>query len=144
MTTDINILERPKSFVAKVGRGYAAVGLVQPKTPANVGSVLRAAGCYGVDLVAVEGTRGHNSLITSNSTDTMKAWRHIPTLLTDDLFSILPVGCVPVAVAAAPSASLARRARRRPARSGPRARASLSPSVRPRFPLATLARDGRR
>ena len=33
-------------FAAKLGRGYAAIGLVQPKTPANVGSVLRAAGCY--------------------------------------------------------------------------------------------------
>lgn len=90
--------------IAKLGRGYAAVGLVQPKTPANVGSVLRAAGCYGVDLVAVEGERGKNSLITSNSTDTMKAWRHIPTLLTADLFSIIPIGCVPVAVDLVPDA----------------------------------------
>lgn len=27
-------------------RGFAAVGLVNPKTRENVGSVLRAAGCY--------------------------------------------------------------------------------------------------
>lgn len=101
----VRLADRPRSgFVAKLGRGYAAVGLVQPKTPANVGSVLRAAGCYGVDLVAVEGERGRNSLITSNSTDTMKAWRHIPTMLTDDLFSILPIGCVPVAVDLMPGA----------------------------------------
>lgn len=91
-------------FAAKLGRGYAAVGLVQPKTPANVGSVLRAAGCYGVDLVAVEGERGKNSLITSNATDTMKAWRHIPTILTDNLFSTVPIGCVPVAVDLLPGA----------------------------------------
>ncbi len=79
-------------------RGYAAIALINPKTSANVGSVLRAAGCYGVDLVAVEGERGKNSLITSNCTDTMKAWRHIPTLLTDNIFSALPVGCVPVII----------------------------------------------
>lgn len=91
-------------FAARLGRGYSAIGLVQPKTPANVGSVLRAAGCYGVDLVAVEGQRGKNSLITSNATDTMKAWRHLPTLLTDDLFDALPVGCVPVAVDLMPNA----------------------------------------
>jgi len=28
-------------------RGYFAVGLAQPKTPANVGSALRACGCFG-------------------------------------------------------------------------------------------------
>lgn len=81
-----------------MSRGYAAIGLVSPKTPSNVGSVLRAAGCFGADLVAVEGVRGKNSLITSNATDTMKAWRHIPTLLTEDLMSVVPVGCVPVCV----------------------------------------------
>lgn len=93
-----------RHFTAKLGRGYAAIGLVQPKTPANVGSALRAAGCYGVDLVAVEGERGRNSFITSNATDTMKAWRHIPTQLTDDVFKVLPVGCVPVAVDLMPGA----------------------------------------
>lgn len=91
-------------FAAKLGRGFAAIGLVQPKTPANVGSVLRAAGCYGVDLVAVEGERGKNSYVTSNATDTMKAWRHIPTQLTDDVFKAVPVGCVPVAVDLMPGA----------------------------------------
>ncbi len=32
-------------------RGYAAIGLDNPKTPANMGSVLRAAGCYQASLV---------------------------------------------------------------------------------------------
>lgn len=96
-----------KPFQAVTGRGFAAVGLVQPKTPANVGSVLRAAGCYGVDLVAVEGERGARAtgFVTGNATDTMKAWRHLPTLLTDDLFSVVPVGCVPVAVDLMPGAT---------------------------------------
>lgn len=95
-----------RQFTAKLGRGYAAVGLVSPKTPANVGSVLRAAGCYGVDLVAVEGDRGARTtgLVTGNQTDTMKAWRHIPTQITDNLFSLVPVGCVPVAVDLVPGA----------------------------------------
>lgn len=93
-----------RSFEAKLGRGYAAVGLVNPKTPSNVGHVLRAAGCYGVDLVAVEGERGRNSFVTRNCTDTMKAWRHLPTILTSDLFSVVPVGCVPVAVDLIPGA----------------------------------------
>ena len=29
-------------FNAKTGRGYSAIGLIQPKTGANVGSVMRA------------------------------------------------------------------------------------------------------
>jgi len=29
----------------------AQIGLINPKTPANVGAVMRAAGCYGVDAV---------------------------------------------------------------------------------------------
>lgn len=74
-------------------RGYAAIGLYQPKTPANVGSVLRAAHCYGAALVAKTGQRYHGS-----STDTMKAYRHLPLLQVEDLFAAIPHDCVPVAV----------------------------------------------
>ena len=92
------------AFVAKEGRGFWGVALVQPKTPANVGGVLRAAGCYGASLVIIEGERGKNSLITANSTDTMKVWRHTPTILTGDVFDALPIGAVPVAVDLLPDA----------------------------------------
>lgn len=74
-------------------RGYAAIGLHMPKTPANVGSVLRAAHCYGATLVAQTGKRYHNA-----TTDTLKAYRHLPLLNVDDLFSVVPYDCVPVAV----------------------------------------------
>ena len=33
-------------------RGYAAIGLFNPKTALNVGSVMRAAACYGASMVA--------------------------------------------------------------------------------------------
>jgi tRNA(Leu) C34 or U34 (ribose-2'-O)-methylase TrmL len=74
-------------------RGYAAVGLHMPKTPTNVGSVLRAAHCYGVGFVASTGQRYRGS-----STDTMKAYRHLPLLHADDLHSLVPHDCVPVAI----------------------------------------------
>lgn len=74
-------------------RGYAAIGLTNPKTPANVGSVFRAAGCYKAGLVAVSGQR-----IKRFVTDTQKAYRHIPCIQTDDLHSVIPYDCVPVAV----------------------------------------------
>jgi tRNA(Leu) C34 or U34 (ribose-2'-O)-methylase TrmL len=64
-----------------------------PKTAANVGSVLRAAHCYGTVLVAKTGTRYHRA-----STDTMQAYRHLPLLQVNDLFDVVPHDCVPVAV----------------------------------------------
>ena len=80
-------------------RGYCAIGLYQPKTPANVGSVLRAAGCYGVAMVAITGNRFHRS-----GTDTIAQWRHMPLLQVDDLKATIPYDCVPVAVDLIPGA----------------------------------------
>lgn len=74
-------------------RGYAAIGLYRPKDPKNLGAVMRSAGCYGASLVALQGAR-----FTQASTDTQKAHRHIPVIETEDLFSVLPVGCRVVAV----------------------------------------------
>ncbi len=36
---------------------YACIGLSNPKSPSNVGSIMRAAGCYGVASVFYTGTR---------------------------------------------------------------------------------------
>jgi tRNA(Leu) C34 or U34 (ribose-2'-O)-methylase TrmL len=74
-----------------------AVGLVRPKSRHNIGAVLRAAGCFGADLVVIEGSRAHGD-VASNATDTMKAFRRIPTVMVDDLFDAHPVGSVPIAV----------------------------------------------
>lgn len=81
-------------------RGYAAIGLVGPKTPANVGGVMRAAQCYGAALVAIQGQR-----FAKSPTDTMAAWRHIPVIHADDLHFVIPYGCVPVAVDLVPGAT---------------------------------------
>ena len=74
-------------------RGYAAVGLWNPKSAANVGSVLRAVACFNAKLVVVQGVRYHNS-----HTDTPKAYRHLPLIETEDLQSLVPFDCVPVAI----------------------------------------------
>ena len=78
-------------------RGYAAIGLHNPKNPLNVGSVLRASGCYGVDLVAIGGNRPERYM-KRISTDTQNAYKHIPVIRTDDLHSVIPFDCVPIAV----------------------------------------------
>jgi tRNA(Leu) C34 or U34 (ribose-2'-O)-methylase TrmL len=74
-------------------RGYSAVGLMRPKDNANIGSVLRAAGCYGVSLIAVQGARYNRAC-----TDTQKAYRHIPLQHVENLRAAIPYDCVPVAV----------------------------------------------
>jgi len=76
-------------------RGYAAIGLDNPKTKENVGSVLRAAGCYGASMVATSGSR----LSGTYKTDTQKAYRHMPYFhQVKSLFDVMPYDCVPVAV----------------------------------------------
>lgn len=78
-------------------RGYAAVGLFSPKSSLNVGSALRAAGCYGAAMVAVGGERPKRYL-KRVQTDTQKAYRHLPLIGCNDLRSVIPFDCVPVAV----------------------------------------------
>jgi len=72
---------------------YCAIGLDNPKTAANVGSVLRAAGCFGAAMVAYTGDRYQR-----HGTDTMAAHRRIPLLHPADLRDIVPFDCVPVAI----------------------------------------------
>lgn len=77
-------------------RGFACIGLVNPKTPSNMGGALRAAGCYGASLVVLAGARPIK--LGKLVTYTMKAYRHIPAQLCDDIFDAIPYDCVPVAV----------------------------------------------
>ncbi|MFN8994333.1 MAG: RNA methyltransferase [Pseudomonadota bacterium] len=74
-------------------RGFASIGLHMPKTPANVGAVLRAAHCYDAKLVAISGKRSG-----FGSTNTTKAERHMPVILAEDLVNAIPHGACPVAV----------------------------------------------
>ncbi len=74
-------------------RGYACVGLDNPKNSINVGSVLRAAGVFGADMVAISGHRYKRA-----STDTMKFHRHLPLLQVNNLHDVIPYDCIPVAV----------------------------------------------
>lgn len=76
-----------------MNRGYAAIGLDNPKNNINVGAVLRAAGVYGAAFVATTGARYGRA-----PTDTIKAYRHLPLLQPKELRDIIPFDCVPVTV----------------------------------------------
>lgn len=83
-------------------RGYAAVGLIQPKSSINVGSALRAAHCLHASLVLTVGRR-----YGAACTDTMKAHRHMPFQRFSSMetfWEAVPYDCVPVAVELVPDA----------------------------------------
>lgn len=60
-----------------------SIGLTNPKSPTNVGAVMRASGCYQVDAVFYTGNRYNRA--KQYNTDTMNAHRTIPLTCVDDL-----------------------------------------------------------
>ena len=79
--------------MATKSRGFAAVGLCNPRNEHNIGGALLACACYGVSMIAVSGKR-YKPL----SSDTTKAFRHIPMLTECNLEKTIPLDCIPVAV----------------------------------------------
>lgn len=79
--------------------GFACIGLYAPKTDYNIGGALRAASCYQVSLVAIQGRKRVRHI-----TDTLKAWRHIPILRVASLLDILPFNCMRIGVEITPDA----------------------------------------
>ena len=77
---------------------HVAVGLTNPKSPSNVGAVMRAAGCYGVDQVLYTGNRYAQAAKFSRNklnTDTKNACDIIPLLAIDDFKSAKQVQNLP-------------------------------------------------
>jgi len=85
-----------KAKTDTLSKGYACIGLVNPKTPENVGSVMRAAGCYGANSVFYTGTRYDHA--RQFHTDTKEKHLELPLIGVENLKDIIPVGCIPVAV----------------------------------------------
>lgn len=83
-------------------RGFSCIGLVRPKTPENVGGVLRAAHCYHVAQVSIEGGRGK---FLHHGTNTPMAHRHTPTFLVEDVLDYRPYDTQVIAVDLLPGAT---------------------------------------
>lgn len=64
------------------------IGLCNPKSPGNVGGVMRAAGCYGVNAVRYTGRRYERA--AKFQEDTKNAVNSIPLLAVDSLVDNLP------------------------------------------------------
>lgn len=85
-----------------LNRGYACIGLDSPKTPANVGSAMRACGVYGANQCFFTGKRYAKS--KQFITDPAKHYKHIPLTNVDSLQAVIPYDCVPVAIDLIPGA----------------------------------------
>jgi tRNA(Leu) C34 or U34 (ribose-2'-O)-methylase TrmL len=77
-------------------KSYVAIGVLNPKTPENMGIVLRAAGCYGADAIFYTGERYDRA--RKFFTDTKNVGSKIPVTRVDDLFDAVPAGAKIVAV----------------------------------------------
>ncbi|MCW8328436.1 RNA methyltransferase [Photobacterium sp. SDRW27] len=81
-----------------------SIGLSNPKSPTNVGAVMRAAGCYRVDSVSYTGERYDRA--AKFHTDTKSMSRKIPLTgvesLLDDLPAETKIVCVELAEGAIP------------------------------------------
>ena len=64
------------------------IGLINPKSPDNVGSVMRAAGCFRVDAVFYTGTRFARA--KKFQTDTKNRTQSIPLTGVDNLYTHVP------------------------------------------------------
>ncbi|GAA6183721.1 MULTISPECIES: RNA methyltransferase [Alteromonadaceae] len=66
------------------------VGLINPKSPTNVGAALRAAGCYSAKSIVYTGKRYEHA--KNFATDTKNANAHIPLTGKENIFDDLPAG----------------------------------------------------
>lgn len=76
--------------------GAAWVGLQNPKSPQNVGNIMRAAGCFGVSGVFYSGQRYLRA--REFVTDTRDHHEQMPPVWCEHMPAALPEGAIPVAV----------------------------------------------
>lgn len=80
----MNIKEEPN-------KQHVTIALTNPKSPTNVGAVMRAAGCYQADQVLYTGRRYEQAAKYNKDTlktDTKNAQGKIPLLAVDDFIGI--------------------------------------------------------
>ena len=83
--------------------GHAFIGLINPKTPSNVGTIMRASGCYGVEKVFYTGQRYNYA--RQFVTDTQDVHERIPLLWVENIQAAVESGMRLVAVELAEGAT---------------------------------------
>ena len=87
-----------------MNKATISIGLTNPKSPENVGAVMRAAGCYQADAVYYTGARYERAAAFHTDTKNMAA--KIPLIGVDDWLTAIPadmaIVCVELAEGATP------------------------------------------
>lgn len=90
--------------MAKMKQTSVSIGLTKPKSPTNVGAVMRAAGCFRVKAVFYTGTRYDRA--AKFSTDTKDVGQNIPLTGVENLLDGIPeqvkIVCVELVEGATP------------------------------------------
>ncbi len=79
-----------------MNRGYFEVGVYHPKTETNIGTLWRSANQLGASGIFTIGARYHKQ-----SSDTLKAWRHIPLRCYETIeqfLSVRPYDCLLIGI----------------------------------------------
>lgn len=110
--TEVTSTEMPSAELAceqTLDASAVFIGLVNPKTPVNVGGIMRASGCYGVDGVFYTGRRyelAARSGAVQYHVDTKDAGERIPLTGVTSLLAAIPADtqliCVDLVVGATP------------------------------------------
>ncbi len=82
------LVPQAQSLAELLADMQVAIGLTNPKSPSNVGAVMRAAGCYGADGVYYTGERFERA--ARYHTDTQRAGNLIPLTGVEHYESPLP------------------------------------------------------
>ncbi|KZK65395.1 RNA methyltransferase [Shewanella baltica] len=111
-STEVTSAEMPSAEFAceqMLDASAVFIGLVNPKTPVNVGGIMRASGCYGVDGVFYTGRRyelAARSGAVQYHVDTKDAGERIPLTGVTSLLASIPADtkliCVDLVVGATP------------------------------------------
>ncbi|MGI2213237.1 RNA methyltransferase [Shewanella oncorhynchi] len=111
-STEVTSTEMPSAEFAceqTLDASAVFIGLVNPKTPVNVGGIMRASGCYGVDGVFYTGRRyelAARSGAVQYHVDTKDAGERIPLTGVTSLLASIPADtkliCVDLVVGATP------------------------------------------
>ena len=72
------------------------LGITNPKSPGNMGSILRAAGCFGANKIFYTGQR--YELARKYATDTKGAGQRIPQVHCEAFSAVCPPGVTKIAV----------------------------------------------
>lgn len=96
ITDEVNTMFATKTEPMRRKARFASIGLHNPKTPENIGGVMRAADAFGAASVAISGHRIDGRHI-DHATNTTNAHKKLP-VYRGDLAGLIPFGAVPVAV----------------------------------------------